>query len=64
MRNGLARHVKTNVKDQVKQNVCESECCYHCAHARTGYFSDTMRCGESGGDVFKTGWCPKFERRE
>lgn len=68
MRNGSARHVKTNIKNTKKQNVlpplCEAESCYTCAHARTGYFSDTVHCIKRDTDVLKTSICDKFERRE
>ncbi len=64
MRNGLARHVKTNIKNTKKQKTCEGECCFTCKYAQTGYFSDTMRCPMHDSQMRKTDWCDLFERRE
>lgn len=64
MRNGLARHVKTNIKDRVKQDRCEAACCYSCTHAQIGYFSDTMRCPIHDKQVRKTDVCYAYSRRE
>lgn len=65
MRNGLARHVKTNTKDRVKQKIIgNADSCKMCLHTRGGYFSDTMHCNKHDRDVFKWQICDKFERRE
>ena len=74
MRNGLARHVKTNIKNTKKQKTYEvprvADCCYSCKHAQSGYFMDTMFCTCAANwqvttrDVLKWMICDKFERRE
>ena len=69
MRNGLARHVKTNIKNTKKQNtlpfLLDAECCATCGHAQSGYFTDTMRCPKRDIQVMKTQICDLYiERRE
>ena len=58
------RFVKNQVKDRVRQDTCEAACCYTCAYAQTGYFSDTMHCVERDEEVGKTDICDEYMRRE
>ncbi len=66
MRNRLARHVKTNVKNQVKQReyyeLRAGDCCEHCKNkSGLGYFSDTVRCYHVHSEQpSKTGICDNF----
>ena len=70
MRNGLARHVKTNIKNMKKQRIYQQlrkgDCCENCKNkSGLGYFSDTVRCYHvQSGQPVKTCICDKFERWE
>ena len=75
MRNGLARHVKTNIKNTKKQNtghgqiatgygLHNADCCDTCRYSRGGYFSDTVHCSKHDVEPFKVHICDMFERRE
>ena len=69
MRNATNRHVKTNVKNQVKQKtgpVRNAECCYFCVHRWIlyGHFSDAVDCYVYDRTVRHVEVCDKFERRE
>lgn len=75
MRNGLARHVKTNVKNQVKQRtkqksdfaIMAAECCYYCKHRYIlyGHHSDAVECMKHDHiTVRHVETCAEFERRE
>ena len=70
MRNGLARHVKTNIKNTKKQKIEDlimaGECCYFCKHRGIlyGHFSDAVDCSIQNRTVPHVYVCDKFERRE
>ena len=58
------RFINNQVKDREKQGLCEAACCYTCAYAQVGYFSDTMRCIGRNKQVRKTDICDDYMRRE
>ena len=77
MRNGLARHVKTNIKDRVKQKtgygkiatgygLHNADCCYYCKHRGVlyGHYSDAIECSKVDATVPHVSVCDLFERRE